>query len=139
APKDSGYRQGPCHRLDVGLRPLLPYSLQALGERITRGPSRGPGPARIDDHRWHLAGLRGPVPDAQLGARHPADLLDHFEHGQRGAGTDHHRPVPPFVAYSQPDSVDYVRCVHVIAHLTAVSVDLERPAEADGAHQPGDD
>ena len=40
---------------------------------------------------------------------------------------------------AQPHGGHHVVGVHVVAHLRAVAVDLERRAQADAAHQPGDD
>ena len=55
------------------------------------------------------------------------------------AGADHGRAGPLLARQRKPDRGDDVGHVHVVAHLEAVAVDLERRAEPDRAHQPRDD
>ena len=104
-----------------------PTPRTALLEVEARRPPGGQRPARIDDHRRHLAGLGRAVTDGQLGAGDRAHGIDHLEHRQRPPRADHHRALPVLARDREPDRGDHVADVDVIADLAPVAVDLERP------------
>ena len=132
------------HRVAGALTSATDHSSHTPTSPSSRSGYRGVQPAAwarlgIDDHRGHLAGLGGTVRELDLGAGDALDGVDHLEHRQRGTRADHRRPGPLVGGQAEAHGGHDVVGVDVVAHLRAVAVDLERRAQADAAHESGDD